>query len=359
MEVSLDSLERRLVEAGEVWSRVTAVMLPLIRALDVAQVASVDGCRSMVEWLAARLDCEVGTARRLLMLARAADADVEEGLAAGEMSVDRAVAVTRLKAVGADEATVERSFGLDLGGVRRLIASHHLVTPETERDVFASRFLHLQPTLDASSYRIWGELPGIDGAIADKAVTTTVDQLPHDPAVTAAQARADALTAICQDALAGGDSGRVVSGVEIFVDAALAAGSKGERGVTTVGGIRVGPATLSEILCEGQVSVTVVDSGMRPVVSSDRRNAIPPAVRRAVLARDQGRCVIDGCQARTRLQIHHLTPQTAGVDHDPDNLVTLCWYHHHVAIHRMGYRIDPDSPPQRRRLLPPGRGGPD
>ena len=69
--------------------------------------------------------------------------------------------------------------------------------------------------------------------------------------------------------------------------------------------------------------------------------------------------MIDGCQARTRLQIHHLTPQTAGVDHDPDNLVTLCWYHHHVAIHRMGYRIDPDSPPQRRRLLPPGRGGPD
>jgi len=38
----LDSLEWRLAEAGEALSRVTAVMLPLIRALDVAQVALVE-----------------------------------------------------------------------------------------------------------------------------------------------------------------------------------------------------------------------------------------------------------------------------------------------------------------------------
>lgn len=359
MEMSIDTLERRLVEAGEALSQVTAAMLPLVRALDVAQVALVDGSRSMVEWLASRLDCEPAAARRLLTLARAGDAEVEEGLAAGELSVDRAVAVTRLKAAGANAERVERSFGFDLAGVRRLTAAHNQVTSEVERDVFASRFLHLQPSLDLTSYRLWGELPGVDGAVVEKAITTTVDQLPNDPAVTAAQARADALTAICHDALAGGGGGRVVSGVEIFVDADLAASSRGERGVTATGGVRVGPNTLAEILCEGQVSVTVTGPGMRPIVSSDRRHAIPPVVRRAVLARDLGMCVVDGCRARTRLQIHHVTPQAVGVDHDPDNLVTLCWFHHHVVIHQMGYRLDPDSPPGRRRFLPFGRGGPD
>ncbi len=263
MEVSIDTVERRLAEAGEALSRVTAAMLPLIRALDVAQVALVDGSRSMVEWLAARLDCEPAAARRLLGLARAADAEVEEGLAAGELSVDRAV--------------------------------------------------------------------------------------------TAAQARADALTAICQDALAGGGGGRVVTGVEVFVDADLAAPSRGERGVTTSGGVRVGPNTLVEILCDGQVSVTVTGPGMRPVVSSDRRNAIPPVVRRAVLARDLGMCVVDGCGARTRLQIHHLTPQTAGVDHDPDNLVTLCCEGSCFRRSRSSIKVGNSN----LRLSPPCGGPPD
>ena len=46
-------------------------------------------------------------------------------------------------------------------------------------------------------------------------------------------------------------------------------------------------------------------------------------------------------------------PRAWGGNHDPDNLITLCWYHHHVAIHQMGFRIDPDSPTHRRRLIPP------
>ena len=349
----MDSLERRLAEAGEALSQVTAAMLPLIRALDVAQVALVDGSRSMVEWLASRLDCEPAAARRLLGLARAGDVEVEEGLAAGELSVGRAVAVTRLKAAGADAETVEWSFGLDLAGVRRMVAAHRTLTSEGERDVFASRFLHLQPSLDLTFYRMWGELAGVDGAVVEKAITTTVDRFPNDPAVTAAQARADALTVICQDALAGGGGGRVVAGVEVFVDADLAAPSRGERGVVTSGGVRVGPNTLAEILCGGQVSVTVTDPGMRPVVSSRRRNAIPPAIRRAVLARDLGMCVIDGCGARTRLQVHHLTPQTAGVDHDPDNLVTLCCEGSCFRRSRSSIKVGNNN-----LRLPPSCGGP-
>ncbi|MGQ0849648.1 MAG: helix-turn-helix domain-containing protein, partial [Actinomycetota bacterium] len=52
-------------------------------------------------------------------------------------------------------------------------------------------------------------------------------------------------------------------------------------------------------------------------------------------------------------QIHHLIERSHGGGHHPDNLVLLCWYHHHVAIHQTGMRIDPDSPPHRRRLLSP------
>ncbi len=77
-----------------------------------------------------------------------------------------------------------------------------------------------------------------------------------------------------------------------------------------------------------------------------------------MLWRDQGQCSIEGCRSRYRLQPHHITPRAWGGNHDTDNLITLCWYHHHVAIHQMGFRIDPDSPTHRRRLIPPHNTGP-
>jgi hypothetical protein len=41
-----------------------------------------------------------------------------------------------------------------------------------------------------------------------------------------------------------------------------------------------------------------------------------------------------------------------GGTHDPDNLVTLCWYHHHVVVHRRGYRIEKQSDGSIRFVLP-------
>ncbi|NOY55751.1 MAG: HNH endonuclease [Actinobacteria bacterium] len=63
-----------------------------------------------------------------------------------------------------------------------------------------------------------------------------------------------------------------------------------------------------------------------------------------------------GCLSRH--SAHHITPYSQGGPTDPENLTTLCWYHHHVVIHGMGYRIDPDTPPQRRRFLKPGGNDP-
>jgi hypothetical protein len=79
-----------------------------------------------------------------------------------------------------------------------------------------------------------------------------------------------------------------------------------------------------------------------------------------VIARDGG-CGVDGCQSRYRLQVHHIQPKADNGDHDLDNLVTLCWFHHHTIIHGLGYRIDPTSPKQRLRFhrRTPTRAGPD
>ena len=50
---------------------------------------------------------------------------------------------------------------------------------------------------------------------------------------------------------------------------------------------------------------------------------IPPAVRRRVLRRDHGRCVVPGCTHGTFLDVHHLRRRSEGGTHHDDNLVTL------------------------------------
>ncbi|MEA3501731.1 MAG: HNH endonuclease, partial [Actinomycetota bacterium] len=57
------------------------------------------------------------------------------------------------------------------------------------------------------------------------------------------------------------------------------------------------------------------------------------------------------CTSRYRLEPHHIVLRSDGGTHDPENLTTLCWFHHHVAVHQQGFRIDPNSPALCRRLI--------
>jgi hypothetical protein len=74
--------------------------------------------------------------------------------------------------------------------------------------------------------------------------------------------------------------------------------------------------------------------------------------------RDGAACTIAGCTSRYRLQVHHIVRWIDGGKTDPENLTTVCWFHHQVVIHGQGFRMDPQSPPQRRRLLRPPIHGP-
>jgi hypothetical protein len=263
---------------------------------------------------------------------------------------------------------VVQSTAADLATVSRLAAKHRRVRSGDEQQAFRDRFLTMQPTLDESSWRLWGQLPGADGRVVEKALAERSDELrrlPHGEGATRSQRQADALVTMAQDSLdgataqtdndnhdapnagGGGGGGFLVS---IFADLDAVAGSGGELGAEIEYGPRVGPETLREALCNGAVRLIGLEHG-RPVVTSDAASTIPAAIR-AFVARRDGGCSIDGCRSRYRLQPHHIRHRVHGGDHDPSNLTTLCWYHHHVAVHGNGYHIDPNSPPSRRRLIP-------
>ena len=351
---SVDSLERDLLASERRVAGERARQVELLRRLDVAQVAAADGCKSMADWVASRLDVSHRIARDLMVVARAEDDRVDRLLEAGEVGLERAVALIRLGDTGASDELVAASFGLDLTGLLRLVASRERLTSDREAKGSSGRFLVLQPSLDEAFWRLWGGLPGVDGQIVEKALLARADTLPTLEGEDRRQRMADALTTLALDSLTGGSGGspgREVTVAEVFVDAHLAAVTSGEAGVRLSAGPKAGPNLLSEILCTGQVRVIVTDHTGRPVHHSDLGEAIFPAIRAVVWRRDHGVCTIDGCNSRYRLQPHHIVERSLGGSHHPDNLTLLCWYHHHIAIHGLGFRIDLHTPPGRRRLI--------
>jgi hypothetical protein len=358
----VEAWTEQLRELQEEITRLQARQVKLINHLDHFQVDTAQGARTMGEWVASSLDISHQTSNRLWQVARAADARIEQSMAEGRWGLDRAAALVKLRQAGtSDRQFEEAAEDYSLGQLYALVDRLRRISPQEEQDVFEQRYLVIQPSLDDSAYKVWGLLPGVDGRVIDKALTQRESELPVLDGEGQGQRRADALAAICMDSLTGtgGDeeAPRAVTVAEVFVDASLASESGAEAGVTLSTGPRVGPNTLAEILCGGRIRVVVTD-GLRPIAYSELGEAIPPVVRSYVMHRDHGQCAIDGCRSRYRLQPHHIRERHHGGSHDPENLVTLCWYHHHVAIHQLGFRIDPDSPVHRRRLIAPNHRGP-
>jgi hypothetical protein len=380
--LTTDTLEQRLLELESVVADARAEQLGLLREVDRRQVPLGDGCRTLAEWVAGRLDVTRETALRLTAGSRLLDeSPLEQGLSEG-LSFDRVYETARLAAAGADEETLEGSRGFDLTGVRRLTAQHRRMSRVDEQETFDARRLMVQPSLDRSHSRLWGELPGLDAVIFEQALVHKADSLPRLPDGSrgaAGQRLADALVAIASDYLtttsgndqrAASDEEDTTTGTEptampgpqvtAFVDLDLAAATGGEAGISLAGGPRIGVQVLEELLCTGHVELTGIweeDNNTRLVAFGDSSQAIPPRLRRFVLARDGG-CTASGCWCRYRLQPHHITHRANGGSNHPDNLTTLCFFHHHVVIHGMGYRIDPASPAGNRRFLPPDRSPP-
>jgi len=62
-------------------------------------------------------------------------------------------------------------------------------------------------------------------------------------------------------------------------------------------------------------------------------------LRGVVISRDSNRCQVTGCPSRLELHVHHKLPVSEGGPHTPDNLVSLCDFHHALEPERGHERI--------------------
>jgi len=355
---SVDTMEQELVRLEGLISRVRARQVAIIGAVDHLQVPYWDGTRSLKEWIAGRLDIQPRNAADLAVLAKAEAGPIRDSLRAGVVSVDRAAATARLANSGADQDVLDHADGVSVGQIGQLAARHRRMTPVDEAAVFKMRRLWFQPNLGNTIAVGSFAMPGADAESLISALDERADEIinPTDRMrPTLEQRRIDGLLSLALDVTDPTTSEGVAPRrlkAQIFVDATECHRTNGEAGAITRSGLKVGPNTLEEIFCVGETQTTLIDTdGLKAVPTDGDR--IPNRTRDYVFFRD-GACTADGCSSRYRLEPHHITPRSRGGTHEPDGLTLLCWFHHHVVVHQQGSTIDPESPPGRRRFLPPG-----
>jgi 5-methylcytosine-specific restriction endonuclease McrA len=98
-------------------------------------------------------------------------------------------------------------------------------------------------------------------------------------------------------------------------------------------------------------------------------DTVPAGIRNAVRLRDRHCQWAGGCwQPASACEIHHVTHKARGGKTSTKDCVLLCFFHHHVVIHRWGWTLvlNPDGTttawnPDRIKILhshsPPARAG--
>jgi hypothetical protein len=202
---------------------------------------------------------------------------------------------------------------------------------------------HTEPD---GSMVIRGRLPAEVGALFVRALEAAVDSLPIPAAKDVSaetfseiedlhrsrQRRVEALATLAESFLATGPrdlSGSDRQQIVVHVDAETF--QHGHAGRCE---LEHGPAIASEtarrLACDCSVVRIIETEKSEPLDVGRRTRTIPPGIRRALQARDQG-CRFPGCTFKRYVDGHHVKHWVNGGETKLGNLVTLCRFHHRLV----------------------------
>jgi hypothetical protein len=344
--VAVDQANALVVEAQ-------ALLLRLLRQVDVEKTASAVSASSAAVWYRNRHRVAIGGAYRLVRVAKRVAAAPEvlgAAVACGAVNLDQADVVTWALAripreVGVDireqaaAALVGYCAELDPDQLKQVGARIlSLVAPEVadeldrramERDeaqALRERYVTLTP--DGVGVRLSGRLTPEGAAVVRAAIDPLCTPTSHDDR-SPEQRRADALVDVCRLALAttdlpdnGGDRPQVVVGIDFdTLTRQLGAG-------TLDNGDRITPAAARRMACDAGILPIMFGGASQPLDVGRCRRTVSGSMRKALVARDR-MCAFPGCDRPARwCAAHHMIHWSAGGPTSVDNAVLLCTYHH-------------------------------
>jgi hypothetical protein len=279
-------------------------------------------------------------------------------MARGELSYSKARALTRVACAQTEEYFLNIALHGTAAHVEKLVR-HYRRAQEAEE---LSREARQQATRKVTyfydtdgSLILKGRLPAEIGALVVKALDAAVnDSAMSVPAVRDVSAetsarqsaygvvvqtsderpswgarRADALGRIAEsflqhgaEALSSGDRQQIVVHVDVET---LRDGGAGRCELED--GPSLAVETVRRLACDASIISVVENDQGEPLSVGRKTRSIPPAIRRALNARDRG-CRFPGCSNARYVDAHHIQHWAKGGETKLSNLVQLCRFHH-------------------------------
>ena len=317
-----------------------------------------DGHLSAASWLAVRHRMAWGTARYQVRVGRAFDEmpETRRALDSGAVSLSAARLLASARGVDADAFARSESDLVDAARIHSIQDLTRVVTfwreraerqrvPERQESLRSRRRLHASVSFEGM-VRVDGELDPETGETVLTALAAVQGSEARsrrgDDGRTPPQRRVDALGEVCRQWLDGADR-PVVAGerphltVTVAMDV-LAEASREPAELDHVG--PVPPEVAQRVACDASVRRVVLAGRSEPLDVGRRTAVISPAMRRAVIVRDQ-RCRFPGCdRPHTWCDAHHVRHWADGGATRLDNLLLLCRRHHRMVHRPKGFCVE-------------------
>jgi hypothetical protein len=327
------------------------------------------GVQSLAHWLNWKCGLDLGAARERVRVASALPGlpRIAAAMARGALSYSKVRALTRVAEPATEAYLIELALHGTAAHVERVVRAYRRAreVQELGREAAqqASRCVtwHVD---DDGSYVIRARLPAESGALFVRALDAAVEAMPvphvsaetyvtgveiagrprpdtdadGTPRPSWSARRADALGAIAEtflrhglDPLVGGERAQLVVHVDVETLAHRVAGR-----CEADDGPALAAETVRRLGCDASL-VAIVARGTETLDVGRRTRTVPPALRRALEARDRG-CRFPGCSNRRFVDGHHVHHWADGGATSLANLVSLCRYHHRL-VHEGGFGV--------------------
>ena len=395
----LDKLEREITVLAGHLNAAQHRFLKLIAEFDREEGWSGAGIRSGAHWLNWKCGIDLGAAREKLRVAHALEALplISAAMAAGELSYSKVRALTRVATARTEADLLMMARHGTAAHVEDIVRGFRRAQDALEVTREARQFEGRSVTWfhdDDGALVLKARLPAEAGALVVRALETATDDWPlrrHAsidsvaaptgagfggdssggdssrsdtacaeggavpvepvdnvsaetaaplcPPTTLCQSRADALVAMAETFLKGGYaslSGGERQQIVIHVDAATLIGRVPGR-CELEDGPSLAVETARRLSCDASRVTILEDERGLPLDVGRRTRTIPPAIGRALRARDRG-CRVPGCTSRRFVDAHHIRHWADGGKTSLSNLVLLCRAHHR-QVHEGQLRI--------------------
>jgi hypothetical protein len=356
----------RLAPLLQAQNRIAAEIIRTVRECELTGAAEHDGLKTMQSWLRGHAHLGTGEAARVVASGRALEhlPAVAAGFADGTITAAQVAVIAPI--AGEPERAAAAEQEVDLGVIDESMAAVAITQPHhklaqvvhlyrdaldpdgAEPDPTEGRALTVAKHADGSvsgSYR----LDPVGGEKFQAVIESMVQAArPSGDSRTRAQAQADALVQLCDNALASGGLPvlrTVKPHLIVTIDVEdLLDPSTGPGAAETGFGATVSAAAARWAACDATVTRMVLDPDGLPLDVGRTKRVAPPHIRRAVERRDR-HCVFAGCHAPTHwCDVHHLIEWINGGETSLENSALLC-ERHHTKVHH-GFRVE--RPPDGR-----------